>query len=268
MSNYYTTLQINVCADIVVIKAAYRALMKKYHPDLSNKSTPETEQIIQEINAAYEILSDDVKRKQYDSTLNQSEKTAYTNTDFDLNDYTEDWNIVIQYYPELKDIDAQLSKISTTLSFEFRAKLLDNKRFDSASDIADGIKLSWLTRYFGEDPQLRCRAEKLIEIGRRDIAKSLNKAIGCLGKGIKIEILFNGLKKEFPQDEELLGKLFSVNPLKIDCWDDIKAIMIANDIKFTMKGGFLCEAICFDHNGKHFEMVYDDAVFWMRINLI
>lgn len=47
------------------IKAAYRRLALKYHPD-KNKSDKEAETKFKEINMAYEILSDDQKRKQYD----------------------------------------------------------------------------------------------------------------------------------------------------------------------------------------------------------
>ena len=47
------------------IRAAFRRLAKKYHPDLN--SSLNAEETIKKINAAFEILSDKEKRKQYDS---------------------------------------------------------------------------------------------------------------------------------------------------------------------------------------------------------
>lgn len=60
----YETLEVSSNASADEIKKAYRKLARKYHPDI-NKS-PEAEEKFKEINAAYEILSDDEKRKKYD----------------------------------------------------------------------------------------------------------------------------------------------------------------------------------------------------------
>jgi molecular chaperone DnaJ len=48
------------------IKHAYRMLAKKYHPDRNNSIY--AEEIIKKINAAFEVLSDQTKREQYDKT--------------------------------------------------------------------------------------------------------------------------------------------------------------------------------------------------------
>ncbi len=60
----YETLGVSENASAAEIKKAYRKLARKYHPDI-NKS-PDAEEKFKEINAAYEILSDENKKAQYD----------------------------------------------------------------------------------------------------------------------------------------------------------------------------------------------------------
>lgn len=63
MSNYYQTLGIDKKASKDEIKKAFRKLAQKYHPD--KKGGDETK--FKEINEAYNVLSDDRKRAEYDS---------------------------------------------------------------------------------------------------------------------------------------------------------------------------------------------------------
>ena len=60
----YETLGINSSASGAEIKKSYRRLARKYHPDINKDSGAEEK--FKEINAAYEILSDEEKRAQYD----------------------------------------------------------------------------------------------------------------------------------------------------------------------------------------------------------
>ena len=69
--DYYSILQINRNASPEIIEKAYKTLAKKYHPDLqqSEESKKEAEEILKNINEAYDVLSDKYKKQKYDSTL-------------------------------------------------------------------------------------------------------------------------------------------------------------------------------------------------------
>ncbi|WP_270976965.1 DnaJ C-terminal domain-containing protein [Campylobacter helveticus] len=64
MNSLYETLGINKNASSDEIKKAYRRLARQYHPDINKEKGAEEK--FKEINAAYEILSDEKKRAQYD----------------------------------------------------------------------------------------------------------------------------------------------------------------------------------------------------------
>ena len=66
--NYYEMLGVDKNAPSNEIKRAYRTLAIKYHPDrnLGNKAAEEK---FKDINEAYEILSDQTRRVQYDQSL-------------------------------------------------------------------------------------------------------------------------------------------------------------------------------------------------------
>lgn len=64
---YYEILGVDRTAHILEIKKAYRKLALRYHPD--HNKDPDASHIFSSINEAYQILSDDKKRQEYDKTL-------------------------------------------------------------------------------------------------------------------------------------------------------------------------------------------------------
>lgn len=82
--NYYDILQVNKNASSEIIEKAYKVLAKKYHPDLQPaENKDEAEDILKEINEAYEVLSNTEKRQSYNASLlreeqqKQQEQTSY-----------------------------------------------------------------------------------------------------------------------------------------------------------------------------------------------
>lgn len=63
--NPYEILGVNKDASAVDIKAAYRKLAKKYHPDL-NPTNKNADEKFKELNAANDLLSDKEKRAAFD----------------------------------------------------------------------------------------------------------------------------------------------------------------------------------------------------------
>ena len=67
--NYYNVLSVKTNATEKDIKKAYRTLAKKYHPDTYQGDKNVAQKKMQEINVAYDTLSDATLRKEYDEKL-------------------------------------------------------------------------------------------------------------------------------------------------------------------------------------------------------
>jgi len=65
--DYYKTLGVAEGASADEIKKSYRKLARKYHPD-ANKGDSKAEERFKEISEAYNVLSDEKRRKEYDDT--------------------------------------------------------------------------------------------------------------------------------------------------------------------------------------------------------
>ena len=62
--DYYEVLGLSKGASAAEIKKAYRKLSKQYHPDINKEEGAEEK--FKEITEAYEVLSDENKKAQYD----------------------------------------------------------------------------------------------------------------------------------------------------------------------------------------------------------
>lgn len=80
MRTHYESLKVTEDAPPEVIRAAYRALSLKYHPDRCGGSA-QSQHMMQALNEAYAVLSDARRRASYDGDLlrqRQPQRTSHT----------------------------------------------------------------------------------------------------------------------------------------------------------------------------------------------
>lgn len=81
MKNYYEILEVNSKASQEVIEKAYKVLIKKYHPDLYyGEKQQYAERKTKEINEAYQVLSDEFLKGQYDTELAKQQQSNRQNS--------------------------------------------------------------------------------------------------------------------------------------------------------------------------------------------
>ena len=140
--NYYSILGVSQNASVQEIKVAFRRLARQYHPDL-NPDDPISAEKFKQISQAYDVLSDNSKRRSYDrrptqaqppkarkSYENRAKQTPTTALDFynrglrrtqtkEYRQAIDDYTKAIQINP--KFVDAYLKRC------EMRYKLGDNQ---------------------------------------------------------------------------------------------------------------------------------------------
>ena len=94
--DYYEVLGLPKGAGTDDIKRAYRALAKKYHPDLNKENPKEAEEKFKEVSEAYEVLADDNKRKLYDQYGHQAVDQTFGQQGFTWDQFT--------HYSDIEDL--------------------------------------------------------------------------------------------------------------------------------------------------------------------
>ena len=94
MTNHYETLGISREADETEIKKAFRKLSLQHHPDRNPDADTTTK--FQEINEAFEVLSDQEKREQYNMELQFGQQSPFGHPGMqqDMNDINNIFNMM------------------------------------------------------------------------------------------------------------------------------------------------------------------------------
>lgn len=131
MKNYYEVLGVSRTASKETIKAEFKKLARKYHPDL-NPGNKEAEENFKKINEAYGILNNEELRNKYDKQLNNQYETTTNNknvkkdstnkSNIDFENISKNFEDFFGFNPKGKDINIKKAKsknpIDTTSIFE------------------------------------------------------------------------------------------------------------------------------------------------------
>lgn len=118
MKDYYKILEVNNSASQDVINKVYRTLAKKYHPDSNLDNIKEAETKFKEISEAYEILSDEQKRKDYDEKLEayyQSQNSSASSEEYEnLKSYVSELEDQISYMQQKEYSESNYNNSNNT----------------------------------------------------------------------------------------------------------------------------------------------------------
>ena len=224
MKNYYHILGLSFESkpENSLINAAYKALVKLYHPDVYKGDKKSLKRKISEINEAYDTLSDNKKREDYDKNLKkiQIDKSfQFTDDEFEDKDLfnskyiDEDWEIALLVYPELEKIKENLLKYSLKLSFQFQFYLLETKEFNKLTNVESRFIDAFLERKFGISLEIKSLSRFLIENNYKKNAKYLNKLIQVIGTRSEKRII-KTFFEQFPEIENIFSNQSNVKEKK------------------------------------------------------
>ncbi len=207
--DFYAVLGVLPDAEEVVIAAAYRALAKRYHPDHRQGDPTTAHKRMWEINKAYEVLGDAVRRSDYDQkrTTVQLDFPTYDNPDqaeafkSALSEADANWETACSIFPDLLDLRAELAQVSAQQAFAFVTVLLETKAFTRRAEIAAHLERVYLERYFGTNEHILDYAKHLARQGHKDAVKLLNHLVSVMGSDVDPVLLINRTENEFPHAE-------------------------------------------------------------------
>lgn len=136
MKNYYEILEVNKSASPETISKVYKFLAKKYHPDANPNNSKEAEEKFKEISEAYEILSNEEKRKQYDLELENYEsknspETVSMENFIKLRDYCNQLeNTLKQYTSQSVNTNSGNNYYSNTSQYQSQSNYNPNAEYE------------------------------------------------------------------------------------------------------------------------------------------
>jgi len=261
-----------------------------YHPDRWKGDKDIATRRMAEINVAYGVLGDPSKRAAYDkqhqsSTTTMGDEAESVDEAFDsaMSELEMRWQTAVSVLPDLVAIRQRLAKTAHRLAFAFVVLMLESKKFQQRDQIAHELEKRFLEAHFGSNPEIINYARSLIELGRQDAIRALNKYVDVLGSDLNPNLIINRVSDEFSIDfyRTLQAKNAMIDGLKHDVrvhgyLDSAKSLIEASQLILEDIGGGLFSTSSYsiyekDRTGKG-KCVLDKAtpgqmVEWVKANL-
>lgn len=206
---YYDVLGVSPDTPGVVLKAAYRALAKEYHPDSSAEAASDPERFI-ELQDAYAVLSDPEARSSYDSELRlvmeESDRQTLVRSPGEAG-ASSAWAEVIHAKPALQAIHTRFLLYSASLAGSFREAAMTGRSEDDLLAFAEAMEDHFLSQYFGDDQDVRALAKILLLRCRRSAVEELNELLSAntaISPAEKRQLLSAFVERHFAQESLLL----------------------------------------------------------------
>jgi curved DNA-binding protein CbpA/cell division protein FtsN len=177
VTNLYALFGLTADAHPDVIKAAYRALAKQYHPDGAGAGNPESTSKFIELQNAYDILGDQDLRAEYDATLSRDGGEEIEVEPEASIDPDEIWKWNAQEHPEIDHIHRILFEYSPALGNRFRLAVINDECANDPAAFAADLERGYFEKYFGKEPDVQALARRFLCKGNRAAAKELNLAL-------------------------------------------------------------------------------------------
>lgn len=135
MKNYYEILEVNEHASQEIIEKAYKILVKKYHPDLyTGEERVYAEQKVRELNEAYQVLSDDFLKSQYDLELKKTKDENRYEFKYGTNNRTENKRTTSR-----NDMDKNENSSKSAMNFKWKNKENGSKNKNNVGTIGSMV---------------------------------------------------------------------------------------------------------------------------------
>lgn len=202
---FYQVLGLLTSTDGLVIRAAYRSLSSKYHPDKWTGEKAVGHDRMAEINAAYDTLGDEAKRSKYDEELRRQSRyddvsdIENSSTEFEgiYSEHSDAWDLALQFYPNLNPLHERLKTINSSLAYMFKTILIENKDYARGNELAEQLEQAFLVKYFGKDKSILALAKYLITNNYRPAARELNRIVTVMSNSVTFSQVLEVLRKKY-----------------------------------------------------------------------